>query len=75
MTETPLYQVIATVQVNRFNQALQQAESGTEVTAHWLNPDTYVKVFVKDGYVNADNIDRLIRAKGAELTAIHQLGG
>lgn len=77
MTETDQgkpYVIIGTpVHVNQWSDALQQVQSGWQVTAQWLATGTIIRVFVPDSADLPSTADSLIRSQGAQLDALHAL--
>lgn len=81
MTETAVtsdtgkpYQIVGTpVHVNQWSDALQQVQSGWQVTAQWIATGTIIRVFVPDTADLPSTADTLIRQQGAQLDALHAL--
>ena len=70
------YQLVgAPIEVNRYDQAVQRVVTGYEVQAQWIENGTVVTVFVPEGQPLAATVDTLVRAKGAELDALHAIAG
>lgn len=68
------YQLIGTpVHMNQWSDALQQVQSGWQVTAQWLATGTVIRVFVPDSADLPSTADSLIRSQGAQLDALHAL--
>lgn len=71
---TPVYAILARVQVNRWDVPLQRTVTGWDVTAQWAATGTILHVFVPDDRYTPDQVDALIRAAGAKDDAMESLG-
>lgn len=68
------YQVVGTpVHMNQWSEALQQVQSGWQVTAQWLATGTIIRVFVPESADLPSTADTLIRQQGAQIDALHAL--
>lgn len=62
------------VHKNQWSDQLQTVQSGWEVKAVWKANNAVVTVFVPDGQQLGQSADALIRAQGAQLDELAQLG-
>lgn len=65
----------APLEVNRYVDRLQRVVTGYEVRLQWVKNGSVFSVFVPETDPLADTVDRLARAKGAELDTLHALAG
>lgn len=68
------YRILSRVQLNRYDQALQQAVEGWEIQARWTRTGTVLKVFVPLDTYNVANVDAAIRQAGGMDDQIGALG-
>lgn len=68
------YTVLSQVHGSRWDERLQQVETGWTIQVQDLITGTVVPVFVPDGFYNADNARTLIEAALEPVRAVHQLG-
>lgn len=61
------YTIIAEAHVNKWDNALQTAVPGWEVTARWNDTGTIIPVFVPDTADLVTGADQLIRHMGAQI--------
>lgn len=64
------FQVVDQTDTNRYNQALQQAQTGVETTVHWFQPDVYFKIFLPTGTVSQQNLYMLAYQEGNNRRAM-----
>ncbi|PYO45025.1 MAG: hypothetical protein DMD33_00860 [Gemmatimonadetes bacterium] len=69
------YRILSRVHVTKWVDDLQEAVEGRDLKALWLSTGTTLRIFVPDKVYSAENVDKLLRAEGAEDERIHALSG
>lgn len=75
-TQPKPYEIVgAPIHQNQWDEALQAVVPGWTVRARWFANGAIIPVFVPDTADLASTADLLIRHEGAQLDALHNLGG